>query len=223
MELDVEAVHEVKGDRPFDRWLALLVGAAALLAALLATLQADVSKQEERALLMASRLSVRVFEGTAGGSPRVSFQVNSLQSAIELGMSSTARQIAALQHPDASDVEVALAEPDARASERLLAIATAMGEVPSAGVNSITRDVAASEPSDWQRVVEEQQRQLELADDLGERGSRTIFALSLLALGAVLVGLGAVLGATRAGRVALLAATVALLAAGGWGASTIVI
>jgi hypothetical protein len=225
MELDVEAVHEVRGTRGFDRWLAILVGAAALLAAVLATLQADAGKQEERALLMASRLSVQAFQGTAGGMPRLTFQIQGLQDALELGITSTARQIAALQveDPAIADLEIALAEADLRASDRLFAIASSMGEPPSATVDPVTREVASRAPEELRPLTEDQNHQVNLAAWFGERGARTIFALSLLALGAVLVGLGAVLGATRAGRVALLAATVAIVAAAGWGISSLLV
>jgi hypothetical protein len=225
MALDVEAVHEAGGETPFRRWLAVLVGAAALIAALLATLEMDAGKQEERALLMASRLSVRIFEGTAGGSPRFSFQVNSLQRAIQLALGATALQLAGLQHPDAAEGVDARAAPDLAASERLVSIVEEMARVPAeaTGVDPVARDIAGKEPGDLASVVAEQNAQVDLADRFGERSNRAIFALSLLALGAVLVGLGGVLGDSRPGRVTLAAATVALSAALLWGSSGLLI
>jgi hypothetical protein len=225
VDLDIEAVSEVSGQTRFDRWLAVLVGAAAILAALLATLQVDSGKQEERALLMASRLSVRIFEETAGGSPRFSFQINSLQQATTLAISATAAQIAVLGLPETAEAIQARAEADVKASERLMAIAQTMGEVPpaSSGIDSTTRHVMGSGPLDWAGLLTEQLRQMDIADRYGERGNRTLFGLSLLALGAVLIGLAAVLGRSVPGRVVLGAATLALLAAGAWGVAALIV
>jgi hypothetical protein len=225
VDLDVETVAEVSGRTRFDRWLAVLVGAAAILAALLATLQVDSGLQEERALHMASRLSVRIFEETAGSSPRFSFQINSLQHATTLAIGATAAQIAVLDMPETADAIQARAEADVRASERLMAIGQSMGDVPPAasGIDAATRDVLASDPLDWAGLLSEQLGQMDIADRYGERGNRTLFGLSLLALGAVLVGLAAVLGGGLPGRVVLAAATLALLAAAAWGVAALLV
>ena len=221
--LDIEAVTEASGRTPFDRWLAVLVGAAAILAALLATLQVDAGMQEERALHMASRLSVRVFEGTAGGSPRFGFQVNSLQLATSLAISATAAQIAVLDDPETLDAIQGRAEADAKAAERLFAIAQTMGSVPpeSSGVDEATRQLAGADPGDLADIALAQNREMEVADRHGERGNRTLYGLSLLALGAVLVGLAAVLGRGVPGRVVIVAATLALVAAAAWGVAAL--
>jgi hypothetical protein len=71
----------------------------------------------------------------------------------------------------------------------------------------------ASNPLDWAGLLSEQIRQMDIADRYGDRGNRTLFGLSLLALGAVLIGLAAVLGGGLPGRVVISAATLALLAA----------
>lgn len=215
IELDVQAVSEVTGKTRFDRWLAILVGVAAILAALLATLQADSGSQAERALHMATRLSVRIFEETAGSSPRFSFQITSLQQATTLAISGTAAQIAVLGMPETADAIQGRAEADVKAAERLISIAQAMGAVPptSSGVDPTAGHVLASNPLDWAGLLSEQISQMNIADHYGERGNRTVFALSLLALGAVLIGLAAVLGGELPGRVVISAATLALLAA----------
>lgn len=225
VNLDVEAVAEVSGRTRFDRWLAVLVGAAAILAALLATLQVDSGLQEERALHMASRMSVRIFEETAGSSPRFSFQINSLQQATTLAIGATAAQIAVLEMPETAEAIQARAEADVRASERLMAIGQSMGDVPppASGIDAATRDVLASDPLDWAGLLSEQLRQMDIADRFGERANRTLFGLSLLALGAVLVGLAAVLGRGVPGRAVLAAATLTLLAAAAWGVAALIV
>lgn len=225
VQLDVEAVTEVSGRTRFERWLSLLVGAAAILAASLALLQVDAGLQEERALHMASRLSVRIFEETAGSSPRFSFQITSLQQATTLAISATAAQLAVLTMPETADAIQARAEADLKASERLMAIAGSMGAVPpaSSGIDPATRDVLASNPLAWVDLLSEQLRQMAIADQYGERGNRTMFGLSLLALGAVLIGLAAVLGPSVPGRVVIVAATLALLAGAAWGIGALLV
>ncbi len=225
IELDVQAVTEVSGKTRFDRWLAVLVGVAAILAAVLATVQADAGNQAERALHMATRLSVRIFEETAGSSPRFSFEINSLQQATMLAISGTAAQIAVLGMPETADAIQGRAEADVTAAERLMAIAQSMGAVPpaSSGIDSTALKVLASNPVDWAGLLSEQIRQMDVADRYGERGNRTLFGLSLVALGAVLIGLAAVLGAGLPGRVVLTAATLALLAAAALGLAAILV
>jgi hypothetical protein len=225
MELDIEAAREPSGRTRFDRWLSILVGVAAILAALLATAQVDAGKREEHALHMASRLSVRIFEGIAGGSPRFSFQINSLQHATALAVAATAVQIGVLNMPETTDAIQARAEADVRSADRLFAIAQSMGDVPpaSSGLDAATLALVGSEPGDLEIVVAEQNQQMDIADRYGERGNRTLAGLSLVALGAVLIGLAAVLGRGVPGNVVIVAATLALVAAGGWGVAALLV
>ena len=225
IELDIEAALEPSGRTRFDRWLSVLVGVTAILAALLATVQVDAGKQEERALHMASRLSIRVFEGIAGGSPRFSFQINGMQHATALAIAATAAQIEVLTRPETADALQARAEADVLAADRLFALAQSMGDVPpaSSGVDEATRNLVGSEPGDLDSVVTEQLAQMDIADRYGERGNRTLAGLSVLALGAVLVGLAAVLGRGVPGQVVIIAATLALLAAAGWGVAALLV
>jgi hypothetical protein len=224
MTLDVEAVHERTGRTGFERWLAIVVGVAAVVAATLAVLQVDTAKQEERALLLSSRLAVRAFEGTAGTLPRSSFQIGSLQAALKLGLEATARQLAAFDQPAAAEVETAIGQADSAASMELASIAEKMGAVPTAdsGLDPATLRLLSLTDSDLRRLVAEQNRQVDLAEAAGQRGSRTVFAISLLALGAILAGLAGVIGRSTPGRIVLLAATVAILASMGWGVWSVV-
>ena len=64
---------------------------------------------------------------------------------------------------------------------------------------------------------------MDIADRYGERGNRTLAGLSVLALGAVLVGLAAVLGRGVPGHVVIGAATLSLLAAAGWGVAALLV
>jgi hypothetical protein len=223
IELDLKAVTEASGRTRYERWLAVLIGVAAVLAVLLATIQVDSGKQAERALLMSARLGVRVFEGTAGSSPRFSFQIHSLQQATSLALNATALQIAVLGSPETADALQAAAEADVKAGDRLLVIAQAMGDPPSAasGLDPAALKLAGSSPDDLFTVVDEQNRQADIANRYGERGNRTLYGLSLLALGAVLIGLAAVVGAGAAGRLIVTAATLSVFAAAAWGVAAL--
>jgi hypothetical protein len=88
-------------------------------------------------------------------------------------------------------------------------------------VDAHTRAVLALTLDDMAGSVEELNDQLAMAERYGIRGTRAIFALSLLAIGAVLLGLAGVMGATRTGRIALGASAVALLLSVGWAAAAL--
>jgi hypothetical protein len=223
IELDLEAVSEASGRTRYERWLAVLIGAAALLAVLLATIHVDAGKGQERALLMSARLGVRVFEGTAGSSPRFGFQIHSMQLATSLALNATAVQIAVLGSPETADALQAAAEADVKAGNRLLVIAQTMGDPPTSasGVDPATLKLAGSTPDELFAVVAEQNHQADIADRYGERGNRALYGLSLLALGAVLIGLAAVIGTGAAGRVIITAAAVSVLAAAALGVAAL--
>ena len=219
IELDLKAVSEASGRTRYERWLAVLIGLAAVLAVLLATIHIDAGKGAERALLMSARLGVRVFEGTAGSSPRFGFQIHGMQQATSLALNATALQIAVLGLPETTDALQATAEADVKAGDRLLVIAQTMGNppLPESGVDPAALKLAGSSPQDLFAVVAEQNHQADIADRYGERGNRTLYGLSLLALGAVLIGLAAVIGTGASGRVIITAATLSVLAAAAWG------
>ncbi|MBI4261675.1 MAG: hypothetical protein HY658_14050, partial [Actinobacteria bacterium] len=66
-------------------------------------------------------------------------------------------------------------------------------------------------------LVAEQNRQIEEARSLGARADRATLALSLLAVGAVLLGLAALIGRGRAALVSLVAGAVVLAGSAAWG------
>jgi hypothetical protein len=152
--------------------------------------------------------------------PRSSFELGSLQSAVSLGLAATARQLSAFQEPDAAEIQTALGQADQEAAGRLLGIAQSMGRPPdaSSGIDPATLALLGRSTADLQALVGEQNHQVDLAETASERGARTVFALSLLALAAVLAGLAGVLRDVTPGRISLLTATVVLVASVTWGA-----
>lgn len=217
MAVDLETAGR-EGKSRFDRRLAALVGAAAIAAALLATLEMHSGKREERAFTLASRLAVRISTGTAVTGLRTSLQASALTDAAALGLQASERAIAALEDGDPETIAVAAA--DERASQRLLELAEGLTEDPSpeSGLDPVTRDALAATNRELTRLVEEQNRQVDLAERYGARENGAIFALSLLAVAAVLLGLAGLVGEGRQGTRLLAVAAVTLLVSLGWGA-----
>jgi len=211
--VDIETAHKGSGRSRFERALAILAGLAAVLAALLATLQVDASRWGEQAMVNATRRAVQVSEASAATGLLSMYQFQAEQEATLLSIDASARDLLATQSPTVAEAQRAMATAEARAAERLTVAGEAMSQVPSEAspVDAHTRAVLALTIDDMAGSVEELNDQLALAERYGTRGSRAVFALSLLAIGAVLLGLAGVMGATRTGRISLGAATVALL------------
>ncbi|HYU57300.1 MAG TPA: hypothetical protein VEO00_04530 [Actinomycetota bacterium] len=223
--MDVEVTATPTGKTSFEKWLAVLVGLAAVVASLLATLQTHSSKREELSLEIANRLSVAIFERIAGSAPVQSFSLASSQDALTVGLNGTARLIAAFDHPDVAETAVAIGNASNAASDRLVRLATTMGTPPGeeSGVDAHTREVAAATDDQLNALVAEQNRAVDVANRFGERGNRAVFGLSLLALGAVLLGLAGVVGEGGAGRIAIVAGSAALGLSILWGASALLV
>ena len=203
--VDLETAHQGPAGDRFRKVLTVLAGAATLIAALLATLELHASKREERAFVLASRLSVELSGRIAGSSSRFSFESRSVRDAITRSLASPARLLANRERPASTRFQEALAEAEEGAAARLRRIAQETGSAPSeaSGVDPYTRTVLATEVPQLQQLLAEQNRQLDVSQKYGGRESRALFALSLLALGAVLLGLAAVVGANRNGRLTL--------------------
>jgi hypothetical protein len=230
--VDIETAHAEEAT-PFSRWLAVLVGLAAIVAAFLATLEVDASKREERALIQANRLSIRIFEETATDGPLTTFVLESRQKSLVPAIEGTFRAQLSLEGGDLAQLQQALSEAAGAASTAIGAAVERMTAPPGAasGIDEHTgrliraalaeleRLLAGEPPADPDRHpgVLEQNRQVELAERYGLRGNRAVFALSLLALAAVLLGLAGVIGDGATARTALFAAAVTLTASVGVG------
>lgn len=221
MDLDVETGLGGGEKTAFQRWLAVLVGVAAVAAALIATLEADADRREEHAFVRGSRLSLDIFEGIAGAGPRTSLQARGLEQALSLNVEATAR--VAGSGPELFDLQAARAAAESKASDRLIQIVERMTALPGpdSEVDPHTREILAADPVTLTEVVLEQNAQVDAAERFGTRQDRAIFALSLVAITAVLLGLAGVMGEGRPGRVALIVAAISLAAALGWGAAAL--
>jgi hypothetical protein len=223
--VDIETVHRGSSRSRFERSLAILAGLAAVLAALLATLQVDASRWEEQAMVNATRLAVQVFEASAATGLLSMYQFQAEREAALLSIDASARDLLAEQAPAVAAAQRAIATAEARAAERLTVAGGSMSQPPgeASPVDAHTRAVLGLTIDDMAGSVEELSDQLALAERYGTRGNRAVFALSLLAIGAVLLGLAGVMGATRTGRMSLGASAVALLLSVIWAGAALVI
>ena len=207
--IDYETLKETSDGHRYDRLTAVLIGLTAVLAAALVTVQMTQSLAEARGNAEGARLASEVTSRIiASGSLQNTQLVNS-QRAILLGMDGLARGMVGLQAGDAGQEQIGQA--DQNASTRLVAIASEMGAVPddASPLDPYARVVLASTIDEMVAIVDEQNRQKDLANLASTRSSRAVMGLSVLALAGVLVGLAAVLGGGRAGRALLLLAWIA--------------
>ena len=223
--MDIEVVHKATGRTRFHKWVALLAGLTAVLATLLATLDMHSNKREEQALSRSARLSVEIFGRIAGSSPVQTAGYQATATGASRAIESLSRRIAGPDFPGTEDFELALGQADERAAERLQSLGESVGGVPleTSGVDPHTREVIGTDVQELTPLVEEQNRQRDVADRFFERGTRSVYALSILALAAVLIGLATVLGERGGGSITLVVAGLALLFAMGWGGSALTV
>ena len=223
MAMDIEVVHKSAGLDRFEKALAVLVGLAAVVAALLGTLEVDSNKRQEQAQAEGVRLTVQIFGTLAGSAPAADEGSQASQVAVLRSLQATARRLAAAPLPATAGFESALADADQRAADDLGAVVDSVAKPPDAasGVDPVTRSVISSTTDDASKLLARQGRVLNTANRFGSRGSRAVFGISILALAAVLFGLSAVLGRANRGSITLVLGGVALLAAAVSGVSAL--
>ncbi|MDQ4144623.1 MAG: hypothetical protein M3198_12945 [Actinomycetota bacterium] len=233
--MDVEVVHKTAGENRFERALAVLVGIAAILAALLATLEMHSSRRWEESSIRAANLSVELFGKIAATGPISGAAAGAEQAALLTGTEAAARVSKARDR----ELELFLALVDDRVSARLLQLSKTLGPPAETdgGMGAVSGDlfggenqldptvldVLATDTAALGEIAAMQRDDVEASDRYGSRISRALFSLSLLALAAILLGLGAVLGLQGGGVITLTAALIAMLVAAGWGATALFI
>ena len=209
-----DAVADLREEKRFDLLAALVIGAIAVLAAVLAVIQISSGQASEQAQLQAARLTVdlaaRIEASTTAESSAVALQ----QTALALSMQGIARQIAGLQLSDDGAGAIGQSEQDAslELSTELRATSASSDGAP---LDSYTAGLVQATTDDLLKELAEQNRQVDLATDASSRQQKAILGLSFLALAGVLTGLGAVLRMGRAGWIALIFAAAMTCAAGG--------
>jgi hypothetical protein len=223
MAMDIELASKAAGTNRFEKALAVLVGLAAVAAALLGTLEVDSNKRQEQAQAEGVRLTVQIFGTLAGSAPPADAGAQASQAAILRGLQASARRLAAAPLPATAGFEAALADADQRASDDMGPVADSVAKAPdeASGVDPVARTVINSTTDDATALLVRQNRVLDTANRFGSRGSRAVFGISILALAAVLLGLSAVLGPENRGAITLGLGALALLGAVASGASAL--
>jgi hypothetical protein len=223
MAMDIELASKAAGTNRFEKALAVLVGLAAVAAALLGTLEVDSNKRQEQAQAEGVRLTVQIFGTLAGSAPPADAGAQASQAAILRGLQASARRLAAAPLPATAGFEAALADADQRASDDMGPVADSVAKAPdeASGVDPVARTVINSTTDDATALLVRQNRVLDTANRFGSRGSRAVFGISNLALAAVLLGLSAVLGPENRGAITLGLGALALLGAVASGASAL--
>ena len=206
------AVDLHRGSR-FDVVAALLIGVVAVLAALLAVVEVGTGQRAIRAQLEAARLTADLSAGLQASSLVDQSLAAQLQSAAALSIEGAGRALAGLERGDEAAEAVGAAEMDASAAliEALTATAATAGAPP---LDAYAARLVLATTDELTAEVNEQNRQVDLADDANTSNTRSVLGLSFLALAGVLTGLGVVLRESRAGWFTLLAAAGMLTAAG---------
>jgi hypothetical protein len=203
----------------FERILALLVGLTALVASLLATLELDSGRKGDRASLLGARLPVQIFEGIASSQLRSDFHLNTQREAVGVGIAALSRQITALRAGQQLAFEGVVGRADYAASRRLQAAAREMAAISpeSRGVDRHTAETILVTTKALKEQVRMQGKVIDRANRFSNRDGKAVFALSLVAISAALLGLAAVLKAGPGGRIALTAGALALALSIAWG------
>lgn len=200
-----DAAADLRAERRFDLLAAVLIGAIAILAAVLAVIQIETGQASTRAQIEAARLTADLSARLQVSGTAQTAAIVDQQEALALSMQATGRGLAALQYGD--DGAAAIGEAETQAAADLgTALAATSATSGGAPLDSYTAGLLNATTPPLLAELGEQNRQVDLANDAGTRNSRSILGLSLLALAGVLTGLAAVLREGRAGWIALLSA-----------------
>ena len=201
------------------RWLAVLVGVAAILAALFTWAERDAGRLEQQALQDGTRGSLEIFVAIAGSQARSQFTADNARRSLLVGTEGLARVVKA--KGEAFRLATARSGADTRTQKRLLEVAQEMDNAKGRDtpVDGFTAQVISTDEKRLRRLLATQNQAVDDANTYGSRGQRATYALGLTAISAALLALAGLMGAARSGRIALVTAGAALLFAAVWGSS----
>ena len=196
------------------RRVAVLALAAWLALPLLTVEQLALSADSARSAAQSSLLITQLSGSATASQVRDGAAADLKVRGIDLTISGLTRQYAALLDGSRGQQLLGLAEQ--RAGERWAELGTAMTRAPGRadGVDAITVDWLASQPSDWERIRAQQERVQLAAERAGSSGDAVALSLLMAALAATAATVARLPGAQRR--------SAQLLAAGLLGAATLV-
>jgi hypothetical protein len=191
----------------FRRWLAVLVGLAAISAASISWVEANSGRQEEQAFVDASRGALEIFVKIAASQPRTQFEGDAVREVLSVGIEGLGRVTRGPGTNRDEAFELALTESQAvRAAEkRLQRVALVMAAPPDeqSAVDPATLEAVNADPAELNPLVEEQNDAVDDANRYGTRQERAMTSLGLVAIAASLLGLAGLIGSGRTGRIVL--------------------
>jgi hypothetical protein len=219
--MEIDLPERLSAER-FDRVLTLLVGVAAVVAALLVAFELSSSRRSARADAEASRIAVSSLQVLTSTSVVSQFKLASL---IQVEDHLTEAQVASVVSAE-GDARAFLAAEEraaglqADATERTIGVPVGgdVVKIHAALLAQAQRDAAA-----FATQVNRSSALVDASDRYGRRDSRATFALTLLASAGALFGLAGVLRAGRAGWVSLGTGTAGLAAAAAVGVSALLL
>lgn len=211
VEIDVV---ESLGETGFRRRLAVLVGAAAVVAAALGVVEHTLSAREERASAQATQLAADVTGKIAASGILFRFQLDLTREVLGLNTEVEAGKLIAQTPLEQAQLDAARV-----AVGRMAVAARQIVHDPTAasGLDATTLAALTTPPAEQTAESLRQAAAADRAHRYGQRSGRAVLGLSFVAIAATLLGLGGVLGAGRAGTISLVGGAAALalaLAAG---------
>ena len=223
-DVDIEAaVPDAALPSGFRRWLAILVGLAAVSAAGMTWVEDEAGRREDKARVDASRAGLEVFRSVAATQSRQQFELDALRRVtVTEGLGAVRVSEADVTDLTGLQVALGLSVVDNETARRLIELGRATSTYPddAQGVDAATiAALATPDQAAVDRIIARQSEHLEEADQQGTRQGRAILAIGLVAIAASLLGLAGLMGDGRGGRLSLRAAAVGLVVALGWGLS----
>lgn len=196
--IEPEIATRWRSQAAFDRTATLLIGTVAVLAALLAILQAGNGLASTRAQAQAARLTADAAAKSSASSLAQDAALRAWQDALAMGMESNSRLLVATKTGDAGLYAVGTAQ-QAASGKLTAALTESIATSGAPPVDAYTAGLMGSSTDQLNAEVAEQNRQVDLANAAGARAQRAVLGLSLLTLAGVLAGISAVLGRGRSG------------------------
>jgi hypothetical protein len=204
-----DAAAELRAERRFDMAAAALIGAIAVLAALLAIIQIHNGQSSTRASAEVARLSADTSAHTSAYTVVALSDLSLTQTVAAVMAEAEGRERAG----QGNDAALARAQKDA-ANMLQAALGRTSATSGGAPLDAYGASLATATLDRTSAKLAQLSQQKDIVEDAGSREQKAILGLSFLALSGVLTGLGAVLNEGRAGWISLLAAATMAAAAG---------